>query len=302
MLRSSIWASALLLLLVGCGGKNCYPPTALSSFGSDTSAADLNFDSTVPADQQSLIKQDLARLGTLSLEENKEDSCTVGIATFSGTNLVQYLKTRVRYVVGESYDYKKPTVSSQPSGGTTVYAALGENTRAESNVVTVMTNIGAALYLAAKKESALATLTIASTAVPIYSPRDGVIQIGAGMFVANNVPSSAKDALVNSLLRLSVFLHEARHSDGHGDHTAFGHIKCTEGTYAGEAACERFANGPYSVQGTMVAKLYDACTNCTMTERMGMMRLAADYFSRVRDDASSEDDRPEGYAQRTAAR
>ncbi len=304
MLRSLILLSLAVLALTGCGKKNCYEPAALQSFGSNADASDIYMDSTVPPEQQSQLKKDLALLGRVNLSENTEDSCTVGIKEFSGTSLVQYMKTRVRYLVGEKYDYKNPTVSKRDSKKTTVYASLGNRgvghtypvkPQQLSEVVTVMTNVGAYLYLISRPDSELITINVFGSDLSINSPRDGIIQVGEGLFTANKIPGSETGSMVNSLLRLAVMMHEARHSDGHGKHAAFPHEVCTSGTYKDHAACEIYSNGPYSVQATITKKFIEACTSCSTKDIDGMMRLQADYESRVLPNAESQDDRPEGF-------
>src|SRR5688572_10831908 len=149
-----------LAALSGCGKKNCFPPATIQSFGSPTDASDIPLDSTVPSDQQSTLRQDLALLGTLNLSANSEDSCTVGIKDFSGTTMVQYLKTRVRYIIGETFDYKNPTVIARTESNPYIYSSLGVNPMGLSEVVTVMTNVGALLYLVGKRSSETYQITI----------------------------------------------------------------------------------------------------------------------------------------------
>ncbi len=269
----------------------------MQSFGSTTDASDIPMDTTVPVDQRDILRKDLAILGTLNLANNAEDSCTVGIKDFSGSTMVQYLKTRVRYIIGETFDYKNPKVVAQREDNNNpyIYSAAALNPNQFSEVVTVMTNIGSLLYLVGKQKSVAYQININNYPITIQSPRDGVIQIGKGMFSANSIPGSARTSYVNSLLRLAVIFHEARHSDGHAEHAAFPHMVCDSGDYEGNAACEDNANGPYAVQATMTRKFLEACTTCTSTEREGMLLLQADYESRLDEQAIARDDRPEGF-------
>lgn len=299
MLRRFFVLFVGLLLLSGCGDNkgSCSAPSTLQSFGSTADASDIPMDSTVPIDQQDTLRKDLARLGTLSLSTNAVDQCTVGIKDFAGTTLVQYLKTRVRFVIGESFDFKTPTVAStrDSSKNPYIYSSGLVDPSQLSEIVTVMTNVGAFLYLVGREKNKGYALNILNQQVLINSPRDGIIQIGAGMFTANQVKTSSRDSTVNSLLRLAVMMHEARHSDGHSEHAAFPHATCDSGVYKDKAACEDNTNGPYAVQATLTRKFIEACTDCSTEERDGMMRLQADYASRLLDTAQPQDDRPEGY-------
>ncbi len=297
MLRHALLLLFGLAVLVGCGKKaECFAPATLASFGSANDASDIPLDTTVPTDQQEIIKKDLALLGTLNLSANEKDSCTVGIKDFTGTSLVQWLKTRVRYIIGETFDYKNPKVVAQRDNSNPyVYSAMATNPSNLSEVVTVMTNIGSLLYLVGKQKSVAYQVTINNIPITVQSPRDGIIQIGKGMFSANQVPGSSRTSFVNSLLRLAVIMHEARHSDGHGNHAAFPHMTCDSGDYKGNAACEDNTNGPYAVQATMTRKFLEACTSCTSGEREGLLLLQADYESRLDAEALPRDDRPEGF-------
>ena len=106
--------------------------------------------------------------------------------------------------------------------------------------------------------------------------------------------STDMDSLGNSLLRLSVLFHEARHSDGNGQYAAFPHATCASGDYQGLAACEENLNGPYAVQAILLRYFYSGCTNCTDTEKQGLLLALSDFQSRLQPDAVYHDSRPEG--------
>ena len=174
---------------------------------------------------------------------------------------------------------------------------------ASSNIVTVMMNLGASLYLTGKNPKDTGStgstqrveysLTVNDSAYLINTPRVGIIQIGKGLFTASLIKSSPTDSMANAFIRLAVFFHEARHSDGNGDNAGFPHALCTSGDYKDHYACEMNTNGPYAVQATLARLMRDACTDCTADEKEGMRLLMVDYQSRLQPGAQYSDQRPE---------
>lgn len=163
-----------------------------------------------------------------------------------------------------------------------------ENTRDES-AVTVMTNLGAALYLQGKKERVLYRMKIPtslfkSETVSLTSPRAGIIQVGAGLFDRRfTINNQNPDSIANSINRLGVFFHEARHSDGQGSSLAFTHVRCPRGhDLEGMYACDLNANGPYSIGARVVKEMIKACgEDCTQREKEILLLTALDSQNRV---------------------
>jgi hypothetical protein len=118
--------------------------------------------------------------------------------------------------------------------------------------------------------------------------------VGSGLFTANSIPNVPLNGFANSLVRLSTYFHESRHSDGNGTTTAFPHAECPSGTFAGEDACDMNLNGPYAIQAILLKYFYNACEarGCTAIELKGLETKFDDFASRLIG-SNTPDARPE---------
>lgn len=272
---------------------------AIVSCGKVT-AHDIPMDDSVPSDQANHLGLDWKLLGNVTMPTpTTEDLYTVGISDFSPTTMKAWVRARVKFLVGESYTGSGLTKEPFDSYRTRPQLMSAGQLDA-GKLYTLMVNLGSALYLDGKKNSYIYTVPVANQSVRVTSPRSGIIQIGEGLFIANQISTSDVDSTVNALLRLAVLFHEARHSDGNGQYAAFPHATCTTRSndpnfgYAGkEGACEQNLNGPYAVQVVMLRNFYGACTDCDSTEKAGILRLIGDYQSRLEPNADWHDDTPE---------
>ena len=160
----------------------------------------------------------------------------------------------------------------------------------------VMSNVGAGIYLDGKIKKSLMSVNIPGVGdLKINSPRTGIFKVGEGMFKPLlNDPNSFDDgssislsnSFANSVWRLGIFFHEARHSDGNGISLTFPHAVCPPGTvYAGFNACDRNLNGPYTIGATFLKKSVDNCSKCSSREKEALRNVYADSLSRVLKDA-----------------
>lgn len=277
-----------VLALIGCQKNNT------NGFSTKIGVV---MDGSVPEDQRNLIDLDLSNLSNLNLSVNSSDLQVLSVGSFSGPDLISWFRTRVNYVVGESFDYAEQasivgTLSYRPQ--ILASTVLSDDFLAQDSLVTIMVNIGSALYRYGKNNSSVITLDVAGKTVYVKSPRVGVIQIGEGLFTSWSVRNTARDTLANSLIRLSVFFHEARHSDGNGDNVTFPHAKCPDWhDYSGNYSCDKSTNGPYVVDSIMLKNLRNACTNCSNTELQTFKAFQADAESRLLPGAVYNDIRPE---------
>jgi hypothetical protein len=278
--KRSVWFG-LILLLSACAGGN---------------PAGIQFDASVPSNQKGLMESDLRRLPTMQLGSGTAaDLKTIGISDLSGPSLMAYLSARVRYVVGESFDYKNSTQNSRVSDWRlNRQAALVDPTQL-AQAQTVMWNLGSFLYLGAKENKEQVQLALGFLRLWVQSPRIAVVQVGEGMFDANAIDGVPLDATSNSFLRLATFFHEGRHSDGSGANAAFPHAICPSGDYKDLYACENNSNGPYAVQVTLMRYFYNACQTqgCSQTELTGLTLSIADHQQRILPTATFADPTPE---------
>lgn len=283
----------------------------------------------VPYEQETQIKKDINTLKAMEFTETAEDmtKSILGISTINANSLNKWLNERVSVVIGEKLDldnrlelsrekiiypnqFVKPDykldllsnseISNDPILDFQSYSndrSLNEE-REDDGVITVMSNIGAALYTLGKDNKVLVGLNIAPNIrdkeiLPALSPRVGIIQIGKGLFHKNlTVTPEAPNNIANAINRLGTFFHEARHSDGNGKSLVFGHAICPKELkeYAGFAACDRNKNGPYSVGVVSILEMTKNCKDrCTKKETQVLAMIALDSASRIVKDRSGKE-------------
>lgn len=276
--------------LSSCGRKTSFTPGAQGLEG----RWGIQYDGSVPEDQHKLIEADLATLSSLNLPTPSDNETRiVGNTDFSGRGLMNWLTARVAYIVGESYQWetlKHKEREIEISPRTYEQASLFATA---PTIKTVMENTTGYVYLTGREDGAIYSLPLNGNYVLIKTPRRGAIGIGEGLFTTYRIKSSTPDRLANQLLRLAVFFHEARHSDGNGSNACFPHELCPSGTYQGKHACERNLNGPYAVEAVILQAFYRACRGCTRAELDGFNRYIADAESRLLSDAVMSDASPE---------
>ncbi len=284
-------ASAVLLavplLLTGCAGGN---------------RAGIQFDASVPSNQKAMIEDDLNFLASVQMPtpSSANELAYIGVGDLSAESMYYFLSQRIKYIVGESFNYQSKTqkVARTDSGGTTMFASLQtQPLEANDDIKIVMLNLGGGLYLDGKDTGSLYYINLASQPmIPVSSPRVGILKVGEGLFTVNSIKGVPLDATSNRLLRIATYFHESRHSDGNGGNAAFPHATCTSGTYADEAACENNINGPYAIQVMLLNYFYSVCQAraCSSTEMAGLAAQIADYKTRLIGSTYS-DPRPEKF-------
>lgn len=260
----------------------------------------------VPFDQETLIKKDLNVLKSINFKESTEEvtKTTLGISNVNASTLTNWLTDRISLIIGEKFDLDKrlevsrervayPNLFVKPDYATDLLSdvlAINNDQDNDESVITVMSNIGAAIYAMGKENRILLGLNTGinlakKEITPILSPRSGIIQIGKGLFHKNlTVSPESPNSLANSINRLGTFFHEARHSDGNGKSLVFGHAKCPKEIpeYAGLSACDRNANGPYTVGVVTILEMTKNCKErCSKAETQVLAMIALDSASRV---------------------
>jgi len=222
------------------------------------------------ADQETLKVLGLDSLNADSATKWLEDRVQVVIEELSSKKLEKKIKIEERYFNFENADVN-PNIeipTSTPSG----------------KGVTVMSNLGAALYFAGKSAGSLFSFKVKtgfmkSETVKFSSPRAGLIMIGPGHFMERfDFDKDDRKAEANSYNRLATFFHEARHSDGAGKDLGFFHAVCPDGhDFQGLNACDRNLNGPYAVGAQMIKEFLKNCDNCNdeVQERMKLAYLGS---------------------------
>ena len=253
---------------------------------------DIKCSKIVPKDQCKLIDKDLAVLKTLNVEDTEQDVLRHFKIAASAANYETWLSDRVNYIIPETFEISKSISIIQNSyiypNSILPELEIGqkvESSQPQNKVVTVMSNIGTALYFAGKQSGSLMGVDLPGIGViPVYSPRIGLIKIGVGHFLPLLRKSGGTefDTYANSLHRLSTFIHEARHSDGNAKSLGFFHAICPIGhNFAGYNACDRNLNGPYTMGATFLKSIVNNCITCSEPEKEALRNVYMDSYSRV---------------------
>lgn len=256
------------------------PAFAAEEFGG------LKFHSSIPKNQIEALKVDLRYLYQNPLTKADQQFLAVAqVQVGDGPNLHNWIINRVRYVVGESFQLDNRNVIQQKYDSfpnTPLPDSFSAINGGNGSVKTVMSNLGAAVYLYGKKEKVLYGVRFDGESVFARSTRVGLLQVGEGLFFKEFLLNPNPLAPANSISRLGTLFHEARHSDGNSKHTGFLHFTCPEGhPYANYAACEVSSNGSYTVGALSERHMLANCSACSEKEKNILAAKVVDSFNRI---------------------
>lgn len=256
-------------------------------------AQTFKYSRDVPQNQSQLLESDILLLDRIEFQELDPEFYRVSDIDRKitrGSELLDWMKERVTYVVGEkfvaydkryveqeNYSFELPGIVPDFSSSDKVRVPQYQFSRPQM----VMQNLGPTTYYLGKKAGKLFGLKLPGVGkVPISSPRVGLIQVGPGLFhVPKNKKATDYDVRMERLLTL---LHEARHSDGRGEHLGMMHAKCPSyHAYGGYFACDFNLNGAYTVAAHMGKALTESCTDCSVADKEKMRLSYLDSFNRV---------------------
>jgi hypothetical protein len=257
-------------------------------------SAKMTFSSGVKSAHEKAISNDLKFLSNFQFKKDagSETLKVMEIDSLDSKTLADWLSSRVSYVIHDQkftklklfqaarfWDYEYPNIKP---------IIEQAKVKPTGNGVTVMSNIGTAIYYTGKSNNSLLGIKIKtgilkSKKVNMTSPRTGVIQIGEGLFMRRlQINRSEPSSKSNSMGRLATLFHEARHSDGHGKFLGFFHAVCPKGhDFEGLNACDRNLNGPYTVGANILKEFLKNCESCDEYESERLKLRYLDSMSRV---------------------
>ncbi len=259
-------------------------------------AEQITMSKKIDKEQRNTLRRDLENLKNFNFGQSGEVETLqiMGIDDVNSTTLLDWLTERVSVVIEDTdipnLKIKSESFNRYPRNNDPIIekARPAPRTGSGSKGVTVMSNIGTGLYYAGKTTSKLFTLKVrtgflSSKSFEIKSPRTGVIQIGEGLFMKKYLMNKENEAaLANSLGRMAIFFHEARHSDGHGETLGFFHAVCpNDHDFAGVYACDRNTNGPYTIGAQVIKEFIKNCDDCSVSEKEQMRLRYLDSLNRV---------------------
>lgn len=257
---------------------------------------DFVFSRNIASNQLTTLQNDLRRLEVFPFSHTADEKTLqlMGLNDLNAHSASNWLKKRVTAVV-EDIDTNRLSFTARPynhypqTSAPTIESAISRPRNGESAPgVTVMSNIGTAIYHAGKSAEVMYTLKIrtgffSNKSILIDSPRAGVIKIGEGLFKRRYQINKTNDAATsNTIGRMAVFFHEARHSDGNGSSLGFFHAVCPIGhDFEGVHACDRNLNGPYSIGAQMIKEFSKNCDDCSASEKEQLRLRYLDSINRV---------------------
>lgn len=249
---------------------------------------------SAPATPKDLYAADIQNISKMTYTKSSSEHSYFSSAfrnVFGGNNtevVVNYLKERVRVALNES-DLEDAKISSDRPLTYVEWMSDGQNLHNEDNEksVTIASNLGAAYAMIGRVNATVPTLITRAGSFPIASTRAGIISLSKHYaptykIQGNNLPHPL-------LARLSIIVHEGRHSDCTGgfpaDHVmkaqaaqsiddfiakinvpqaqcSHMHVKCPAGSQLeGIYACDKSVWNAYGVQAIY---LFNAAINSNM--------------------------------------
>lgn len=230
----------------------------------------IEFSDKIATEQVQALQTDMSYLNSYVVENSRSSESLYYLLDLDKqtNSLEAWLTQRVKYIVEEDFDVKYEA----PSANSTI----------------TMTNIGAYYNFRALNENLDFSFAFQShdhTEIIIpNSPRVGIIQIGKNLFSQRfQIDKLNLNAPVNSIQRLSVLFHEARHSDGQGEYLGFRHVVCPTGhDYEGRMACDEAINASYNIAANIIIELLKNCsTECSPSKKQMLKLMALDNKNRV---------------------
>ena len=267
------------IVLISCVLALSFVAKAGEKFGG------IDFHSSLPASQVRTLKQDITYLYKNPVGETDSQFKTMAnLSKVDGPNMYNWIYNRVKYIIGQSYDLRGKNIVKQKGHvfPTTPLPPTVVNGTSQYWGVIIMSNMAAELYVMGKKDKTLMGLRLDDGIVFAPSPRAGILQVGEGLFLERLLVNKEPLSEANSIKRLGTVFHEARHSDGHSEHTGFIHAPCPPGhALSGLDACEPFSNGSYSLEAVATKTLLLNCRTCSNEDKGKLTAAVADAFGRV---------------------
>ncbi len=303
-----LWLGVFLGL--GCGGSS-----SIEQVETSRSIGKIKFDDRISRRYFRLISEDLERIDSVPINPHSIHAAqmkeTMGLDDASPESMRNWLEDRVAYVLGENF----------PHHSLGQAAVVQEVSLTSNSIITKMMNMGAHFfYEYFWKIGKKYILNIPGHGrVTIESPRTGVIELGEGHFMLSDENKTEDLRNISySLIRLSTFYHEARHSDGNSRSSSwwlkksdlimsdsdndlwdqlfpgkdrelvqkagslgFFHVSCPPThLLKGNLACDFNQNGPYTVGAEFLQAMLDSCQMCSEKDREVLRSTILDYHYR----------------------
>jgi hypothetical protein len=247
---------------------------------------------SLSCNERKFLAKDLERLKAMQFKDpSPELQKALELKEVSGASLLAWLEDRVQYIYNDqrkNSGFKTTTTPVTFENSTMPFLRLGYDPGFKTGVARIQgilaaENSGAGAYAEGKAiGKAQVFFSPEGKQILVTSPRTGLISV-QGLFTVGFYPNAENNmAMINSIHRLGVLFHEARHSDGSGRDMMFGHSTCPkDNAYAGQMACDDTLNGSYTVGALVIKEMLKNCSECTPEEIDTEKALLANHFYRV---------------------
>ena len=232
----------------------------------------IHFDCNLEQSKYEEIVSDLRWLRTKSFsgKASQDLKDLLSLADTNGNTLFQWMEERIKYILSENYDLvaRKGEIYAMNYGLHRFVLLLEKRTRFSK------------VAIPGHRE------------VEVTSPRVGNVKLSKE-FSGRFVNTEKNISLAQSIIRLGILLHEARHSDGNGPSLGFEHVKCPN-MDDGRSNCDYSNNGPYTVEALFLKMALENCSECSVFEREAITLFIEDSEKRLNrwKQAPSWDERP----------
>lgn len=254
----------------------------------------IKLDPAISADAKAMLHADVLALASYKLNASPTSYFAKTFGGTQGSDVLKFMDDRVNYIVPEIKD-----LTSRLKLGPISLPSLGGDAGIDDpRAVMMAANIGMGLYLVNEANPLPINLRfkIGDTAIPMTSPRVGLMELGPG-YTMTETPSGKP---ITAIIRTETLVHEARHSDCTGGLTTndvarlragempenhdcgHTHVACPAGhPLEGLPACDDRPWGAYTVGALYTQEIARSCENCTELERQQAIVDTTDSFSRV---------------------
>ncbi len=264
----------------------------------------LEFDRSLPLEQRQIIQSDLENLCRLNYDSQSEGARKAkktlqGIFEMEEVNcqeLKNWLFDRVKWITG-GFDFQERIIIQRDESSLLNFLAWRYFYFSQGRIIETVDeyayamNVGGFLFEILQRvetnkwffpfrfgEFQTWFKFIRDDAreiwLPITTPRVGIVRLSPRLF------DGEEDSLAGSIFRISTLFHEARHSDGHGEHSTFPHnISCPNSSLP--VGCDSVLNGAYGVQFTFLHYAIQTCDSCSEREKEVLAQHAVTDFDKI---------------------
>ena len=255
-------------------------------------SAALEFDASVSPEERRIINKDLENLCRLNYDLDDEDINyffgIFGIETLSCDRLKRWLGERIGIITRHlsdlpySVDHWRPRFFPEAIDYyfTGAYRKLlereaqGGSSLGAFNLGTLVTEIRSTLSLSEYPAYFMRISDNAERSLVPLRTRQSIIYL-MDRFFHPQLGSADTSSIADSMLRLSLLFHEARHSDGFNEEQSrFDHILCADG----RRVCDDFFDEANGIHFTFLYFASLACDGCTDYERYVLNAEAENRF------------------------